>query len=135
MVCIRQEGRVWFALGWREGCGLHQGRKDGRNGGLYVILPFFYIGAATDRSNFASDASHTWNTFLRSTGGVVSGEGLIGSSGLTPEAARQEVSKMDQENARWLSQFPEQEILEQQEKIKNTLGTIELCICLGDKGR
>ena len=23
VVCIRQEGGVWFALGWREGCGLH----------------------------------------------------------------------------------------------------------------
>ena len=23
VVCIRLEGGVWFALGWREGCGLH----------------------------------------------------------------------------------------------------------------
>ena len=23
VVCIRQEGGVWFALGRREGCGLH----------------------------------------------------------------------------------------------------------------
>ena len=23
MVCIRLEGGVWFALGWRAGCGLH----------------------------------------------------------------------------------------------------------------
>ena len=88
------------------------------------MMLFLYIGTATD---FASDASHTWNTFLRFTGGVVSGEGLVGSSGLTSEAARREVSKMDQENARWLSQFSEQEILDQQEKIKKTLGTVIMC--------
>ena len=83
---------------------------------------FLHTEADTSNSGFASEASRTWNTFLRSMGGVVSGEGLV-SSGLTPEAARQEVTKIDQENAKWLSQFSEQEILEQQEKIKNALGT------------
>ena len=108
----------------KNGCGLYRD-SQGKWGMTHLFPVCVDDGVTTEaamgRSHFASDASRAWNTLLRSVGGVVTGEGLI-SGGLSLEAAKQEVSKIDQENTNWLNQFSEQEILEQQEKIRNTLG-------------
>lgn len=57
--------------------------------------------------------------FLQSA--VISGEGLM-SVGVAPEVAQEEMGKIHQENVERLSCLSEQEILEEQDRIRKLLG-------------
>ena len=57
--------------------------------------------------------------FLQSA--LISGEGLM-SVGVAPEVAQEEVGKIHQENVERLSCLSEQEILEEQDRIRKLLG-------------
>ena len=68
---------------------------------------------------FDSSSSVTWDQFLRSS--LVSGQGLS-IAGASPEFARKEVEKIHEENVLQLSAMTEDEILQEQEKMKKLLG-------------
>ena len=73
------------------------------------------------KEQFASKASQAWDKFLKSR--LISGEGLT-SMGVSREAAQEEVTKIHQENVERLSNLPEKEIMEEQERIKQVLGKL-----------
>ena len=52
---------------------------------------------------------------------MISGEGLV-SVGMASDVAKEEVTKIHQENVKHLSGFSEEEILKEKERIQQTLG-------------
>lgn len=54
---------------------------------------------------------------------MISGEGLV-SVGVSPDAAKEEVTKIHQENVKRLSGFSEEDILKEKERIQQTLGNL-----------
>lgn len=74
-------------------------------------------------TQFAGTSSETWHRF--STSKFVTGEGLV-TPGVPGGVAQKEISKIHEENVTKLSSISEEEILQEQEKLKKMLGRVKL---------
>lgn len=69
-----------------------------------------------------SSSSVAWDRFLHSS--LVSGEGLLAVGG-DRDSVRKDMRKIHQENIDQLSKMSEEEIVQEQNKIKQQLGTLK----------